>query len=119
MRKLAASLPGDSFEEYRAAWLQLIRGFHEDAWGEKNIPRKEKKPQTRESRIFWELLPYVWTFLQATLFMKLVIVYFGLRSADETAEPLPKIYVILAILFSFGSLGWFAVKHWRKEKRNP
>lgn len=120
MQNLAKSLsPTSTFFDYEQAWKQVVRDFHQTAWGEKNLAQKEPKPQTQESKIFWELFPYVWTFLQATIFMKLVIVYFGLRSVDETAEPLPKIYVVLAILFSFGSLGLFAYRHSKKEKRTP
>ena len=46
------------------AWIQIIRDFHSDQpkpfWGETRLTKKEKKPQSEEQKIFWELFTYIW-----------------------------------------------------------
>lgn len=112
MIKLASSLKGESLADYQEAWAEVVRDFHRNYWGEVRLLKKEKKPETEEKRIFWELFSYIWILLQATLVTKTAIFYFGVKSAQEdTSEG--KIYVLLAILFSFISLAWFA---YRKSK---
>lgn len=115
MKKLASALRGESFQDYEAAWVEVVRDFHQNYWGESRLLKKEKKPETEEKRIFWELFAYIWALLQATLVTKTAIFYFGIKSAqDESSEG--KIYVTLAILFSFVSLIWFAFRKSSKTK---
>ncbi|WP_374074807.1 hypothetical protein [Bdellovibrio bacteriovorus] len=115
-RKLASTVTGDSTEAYQQAWVEVVRDFHLSHWGEVRLLKKEKRPQTESQRIFWELFSYIWILVQAALVMKVVIFYFGIKSArEDTTEG--KIYVLLAILFSFISLSWFAYRK-SKSKHN-
>lgn len=114
MGKLANYVQGLKTEDYVRAWREVVRDFHKTYWGEKRLLKKERKPKTEEQKIFWELFSYIWIMLQATLVVKTAVFYFGIKSAEEdTAEG--KIYVTLAILFSFVSLFVFA---YRKSKKN-
>lgn len=115
MQKLAALLKEDTFESYQAAWVEVVRDFHQNCWGESRLPKKEKKAQTEESRVFWELFSYIWVLLQAVFITKTAVFYFGIKSAQEEDSAEGKIYVLLAILFSFVSLIWFA---YRKSKKH-
>lgn len=101
---------GQSLDE---GWKSVVRDFHRSAWEEVPLPRREKKPPSEESRIFWELFPYIWVFLQAGIIMKMVVFYFGIRSVDEAAEPTNPIWLYLAIAFSFGSLFLFAYRRYK------
>ncbi|KHD88253.1 MAG: hypothetical protein OM95_10130 [Bdellovibrio sp. ArHS] len=113
MQKLAGEVQGKTQADFQAAWVAVIRDFHLAHWGEKRLQKKEKKPETQEDRVFWEMFSYIWILLQATFVTKTAIFYFGIKSAqDDTAEG--RVYVILAIAFSFISLGWFA---YRKSKK--
>lgn len=114
MQKLAEEVQKDTREAYESAWIHVIRDFHTNYWGERRLSKKEKKPETEEKKIFWELFSYIWILLQATLVTKTAIFYFGIKSAQEDSDS-DKIYVILAILFSFGSLGWFAYRKSKKQ----
>lgn len=114
MLKLSLFLKADSREAYKEAWLEVVRDFHRDFWGEKRLAKKEKGPLTEEKKIFWELFSFIWIMLQATLVTKTAVFYFGIKSTeDESSEG--KIYVLLAILFSFISLFWFAYRKTRKS----
>lgn len=115
MEKLAKTLDGESQQNYEKAWIEVVRDFHQNCWGEVRLPKKEKPPETEEKRIFWELFSYIWMMIQATLVTKTAIFYFGLKSAQEDSDE-GKIYVILAILFSFVSLIWFAYRKSKKTK---
>jgi hypothetical protein len=114
MMKLNFFLKGNSRESYKEAWQEVVRDFHSDFWGERRLAKKEKKPVTEEKKIFWELFSYIWMMLQATLVTKTAVFYFGIKSASEDSSE-GKIYVVLAILFSFVSLLWFA---YRKSKKS-
>ncbi|KYG65932.1 hypothetical protein AZI86_02350 [Bdellovibrio bacteriovorus] len=114
MEKLAKAVHGTTREDYQKAWNEVVRDFHQNYWGEKRLLKKEKKPKTEEQKIFWELFSYIWMMLQATLVVKTAVFYFGIKSANEDSTE-GKIYVTLAILFSFVSLFFFA---YRKSKKN-
>ncbi len=117
MEKLAEALKGDGAEDYQSAWIEVVRSFHASFWGQQRLPKKEKAPISEEKKIFWELFSYIWIMLQATLITKTAVFYFGIKSAQEdTSEG--KIYVGLAILFSFISLIWFAIRKSKKTKQN-
>ncbi|KYG68191.1 hypothetical protein AZI87_02745 [Bdellovibrio bacteriovorus] len=115
MQKLAAEVQGPSRSDFQSAWISVIRDFHKNQWGEQRLLKKEKKPETKEDKIFWELFSYIWILLQATLVTKTAVFYFGIKSAEEdTTEG--RIYVLLAIAFSFISLGVFAYRKSKKKK---
>lgn len=115
MEKLAKSVHGTSREDYQKAWNETVRDFHQNYWGEKRLLKKEKKPKTEEQKIFWELFSYIWMMLQATLVVKTAVFYFGIKSANEDSSE-GKIYVTLAILFSFVSLFFFAYRKSKNDK---
>lgn len=115
MEKLAKSVQGSTRENYQTAWNGVVRDFHQIYWGEKRLLKKEKKPKTEEQKIFWELFSYIWMMLQATLVVKTAVFYFGIKSANEDSTE-GKIYVTLAILFSFVSLFIFAYRKSKKDK---
>lgn len=115
MEKLAAYLKGDSRSDYEEAWKEVVRDFHRNYWGEVRLKKKEKKPESQEKQIFWELFSYIWVMIQATLVTKTAVFYFGLKSAQEDSIE-GKVYVTLAILFSFVSLIWFAYRKSRNSK---
>jgi hypothetical protein len=115
MEKLAKSIHGENREDYKKAWNEVVREFHQNYWGEKRLLKKEKKAKTQEQKIFWELFSYIWMLLQAALVTKTVVFYLGIKSAQEDSSE-GKVYVVLAILFSFTSLIFFA---YRKSKKNP
>lgn len=112
MEKLSVQLSGENFADFEKAWLEVVRDFHREYWGEKRLLKSEKKPQTEEQKTFWELFSYIWVLLQTTFITKTVIFYFGITSAQEDSSE-GKIYVVLAILFTFVSLTSFA---YRKSK---
>jgi hypothetical protein len=115
MQKLASGLKGDSHEEYQRAWIEVVRDFHKNQWGELRLIKKEPKPETEERRIFWELFSYIFALIQATLITKTAVFYFGIKSAEEGSDE-GKVYVFLAIAFSFISLTLFALRKSRKSK---
>lgn len=114
MEKLAAQLQGDDLAAFQKAWLEVVRDFHRNNWGEQRLVKSEKKPKTEEDRIFWELFFYIWVLLQTTFITKTVIFYFGITSAQEDSSE-GKIYVVLAILFTFLSLTSFAFRKSRNK----
>jgi len=117
MEELALRVSGDDRESYEKAWAEVVRDFHREQWGEKRLLKKEKKAPTEEDRTFWELFSYIWILLQATFITKTAVFYFGIKSAQEDDSE-GKIYVLLAILFSFISLGWFAYRKSRHKNKD-
>ncbi|WII73214.1 hypothetical protein QJS83_04925 [Bdellovibrio sp. 22V] len=117
MQKLAEQLQKNPQMKVSEAWTEVVRDFHQhSAWGETRLLKKEKKPETEEDRIFWELFSYIWILLQATFIVKTVIFYFGIKSAAEDSSE-GRVYVVLAMLFSVVSLGWFAYRKSRRKTK--
>lgn len=114
MQKLALFLK-ESNNDWQTAWLKVVRDFHGSYWGEQRLQKKEKLPRSEESKTFWELFSYFWVLIQASLITKTIIMYFGLRNTEEEAAE-GKIYVILAMLFTFGSLMFFAIRKTRGKQ---
>lgn len=114
MKRLAEELLGDSASDYQQSWALVVRDFHTSFWDECRLQKKEKKKQTEEQKIFWELFSYIWMLLQAALVTKTAVFYFGIKSTEDRGTE-GKVYVVLAILFSFASLMFFA---YRKSKKN-
>ena len=115
MQKLAKKMQGRPGKEPVDYWTEVVRDFHSDYWGEVRLPKKEKKPQTEEQKIFWELFSYIWVLIQAALIMKTVVFYLGIKSAQDEGVADGKWYVFLAIAFSFLSLSFFAYRKYRKK----
>lgn len=99
------------------AWPLVVRDFHQAHWGESRLAKKEVKPQTQEQKIFWELFAYIWALLQAALVTKTAIFYFGIKSAAEDSAS-GRVWVVVAIAYSFLSLMWFARRHSKKKNDN-
>lgn len=119
MKKLAAQVRGESRQDFLSAWSDVVRDFHRNYWNERRLLKKEVKPKTEEQKIFWELFSYIWMLLQAALVTKTAVFYFGIRSTEDDSME-GKIYVILAILVSFGSLFFFAYRKSKKQDaKNP
>lgn len=114
MEKLSAQLQGETLSDFQKAWIEVVRDFHRDYWGEARLLKSEKKPETEEDRVFWELFSYIWVLLQTTFITKTIIFYFGITSAQEDSGE-GKIYVVLAILFTFISLTSFAYRKSRAK----
>lgn len=115
MHKLALLMRAQPERTMPELWVEVVRDFHSDCWGEVRLGKKEKKPQTEEQKIFWELFSYIWVLIQAALIMKTVVFFFGIKSAQEEGVAEGKWYVFLAIAFSFLSLGFFAFRRYRKK----
>lgn len=100
------------------AWPLVVRDFHQAHWGESRLSKKEVKPQTQEQKIFWELFAYIWALIQASLITKTAVFYFGINSAAQDSES-GRIWVVVAIAYSFLSLMWFARRHSKKKSEEP
>lgn len=100
------------------AWPFVVRDFHQSYWGEIRLAKKEVKPQTQEQKIFWELFAYIWALIQASLITKTAVFYFGINSAAQDSES-GRIWVVVAIAYSFISLMWFARRHSKKKSEEP
>lgn len=119
-------------EELRYIWAQVIEKFQKNYWGFKKntekpssyrepaslnltlkpqseIPKKPSKKISYKDSFF-----YIWSVLQALIITKALILVFGNQLAkDDSTEN--RILFGLVILFSFGSLFYFA---WKRRK-NP
>lgn len=115
MEKLSKHVRGARREDFEKAWIEIVREFHQDYWGEKRLLKKEKKEKTEEQKIFWELFSYILISFQALLITKTAVVYFGMSSAREGSTE-GKIYLVIAILFLVLTLIIFA---YRKSKKSP
>ncbi|HEY1078903.1 MAG TPA: hypothetical protein VGE46_02365 [Bdellovibrio sp.] len=115
MLKFAAKMHNPPGRPVQELWIEVVRDFHGDYWGEVRLEKKEKNPQTEDQKIFWELFSYIWVLIQAALIMKTVVFYFGIKSAQEEGVAEGKWYVFLAIAFSFLSLSFFAFRKYRKK----
>jgi hypothetical protein len=103
---------GQNQEIQRKIWVDLVTEFHRsNYWGfvpSKSKPIEAPKPPT----VARQIAVYFWTAFQALIVLKVIIYFFGLRVAqDNTLENW--IYLIVAVAFSWGSLGFFA---WRKHR---
>ncbi|MGZ3803993.1 MAG: hypothetical protein ACXVB4_07285 [Pseudobdellovibrionaceae bacterium] len=100
-------------ETLQVEWQKIVTDFYQHQyWGQVPQLKKPAKVLTEEQKRTRELASYIWAAFQAWIVMKLVIFYFGLEAADEPQETHWWLY--LAILFSFGSLIFFA---WRKIRK--
>ncbi|WP_413581169.1 hypothetical protein [Bdellovibrio sp. HCB288] len=103
-----------SSAQLREAWNAVVTDFHRNQyWGFAPTFEKRPKVQTEEQKTFWEMFPYVWTVIQSGLILKTAVYYFGIQSSNEpTTEN--RIYLILALATSAGTLIFFA---WRKSRK--
>ncbi|MFN7728955.1 MAG: hypothetical protein ACK5P7_07350 [Bdellovibrio sp.] len=95
------------------AWLEIVTDFHRtQQWG---LATTVNRPvRVKEDTPAREVASYVWTLIQALLVMKCVILFFGIKSAEDPS-PWMTAGLIIALAFSFGSLMYFAIRKSRKE----
>lgn len=119
IKRLKAYKGEISFSVMRDQWAQVVQDFHErDRWGFKVQSRKSEediKAEKKETEVSRELLSYIWTFFQAAIIMKIIVLYFGINSAIDQ-EGTYKYYLALAIAVSISTLLFFA---WRKSRKGP
>lgn len=98
----------------RQLWHELAVDFHRSNYW--NFPQQESDPvlpvdekALREK----EGLSYIWMALQSLIFMKIIILVFGIRYSNE--PNLQNALVFFSVLFlAFGGLFFFAYR-WRKR----
>ena len=97
------------------AWIEIVTDFHRNQqWGlQTTINRPVRVKEDTPAR---EVASYFWTMFQALFLMKCVILFFGIKSAEDPS-PWMTAGLIGALAFSFGSLVYFAVRKSRKEAR--
>lgn len=109
---VAARGAGVAAGELQSDWQKIVVDFHHTHyWGLPTQKQKPPKVLTEDQKRTRALFPYIWIAFQALIFMKIVISYFGLESADSDETPWG---LYLAFAFSFFSLVYFA---WRKYKK--
>lgn len=115
-RHLAQTMAEHQTLSAKAGWDKVRQSFKNSKyWGFTTHTEEQSSKRVNVGR---ELFAYIWTMIQALLIMKVVIFYFGLKSAAES-EPMDMVWLVLAISFSFGSLFFFAWRKSRKKKRKP
>jgi hypothetical protein len=111
-RDLSARLKRESPED---AWKNTIRDFTESGyWGYVSQSHKPAVQKTEDQKIFWKFFKYTWALFQAMILVKIAILFFGLKAA-ENPETTNQIWVWIACAFSLASLGYFA---WRNRADN-
>ena len=112
--KLALSLAENQQTPLPTHWQKIVESFHRNQyWG---FETQQNKPKLAEPEVKKEsMVPYIISAVQALIVMKLVILYFGIRSAHNENEN-DTIYLVAALLFSFSSLLFFAWKKGRNIK---
>ncbi len=114
LRHLAlASDAQETAESLNLKWTEIVRDFHQNYWGEKRLPKAEKKVLTDEQKISRELFSYILLLLQTTLVTKTLVLYFGLHSSDSTESSLT-FWLILTACFSLSSMSYFIYRQHRK-----
>lgn len=97
-----------------SAWSQVVASFHrENHWGFPVTTAKPKKVDSEDTKNAKEAFSYLWTAVQATLILKVVIYFFGLRLAQDNT-PENWAWFLGSLSFSWGSLFFFA---WRKHRK--
>lgn len=104
----------DNEEPLRMSWHKVLREFHgQSNWGfrtQLSKPKVVRPPETTDG-LGW----YLWAVFQPMTIMKVAILIFGAKVAADPRDTSSKIYLGLAILYMFSSLGFFA---WRQNKKN-
>lgn len=101
-------------EPLHVSWHKVLREFHgQSNWGFKTHRSKPKvaRPPEATDGLGW----YLWAVFQPMTITKVAILYFGTKVAADSNDTSSKIYLSLAILYMFCSLGYFA---WRQNKKN-
>lgn len=113
--QLAEARLSDPAASIADLWRQIVTDYHRSRqWGFPSSNKKEDRPA--ELTPTREVASYVWTAFQALVLMKCVILFFGLKSAEEPS-PWMTAGLVLALAFSFGSLLWFAIRKSRKGSK--
>lgn len=103
-----------SFEDLRSGWNAILVDYHrQNNWNYPVQAQKPVKELTQDQKTARELWPYIWVMIQSMIILKTAVYYFGINaSADPSASN--TVMLIIAILTSFGTLGFFA---WRKSRK--
>ena len=111
-QELSEHLQTQSPEE---AWKSVIRSFvTHSCWGFASQKKKPEAKKTEEQLIFWKFFKYAWVLFQAMILVKIAILFFGLRSAENPSQ-VSSIWIWVICLFSLASLGLFAYRN-RNDK---
>jgi hypothetical protein len=98
------------------AWGEVLREFHSSKyWGiavSVNRPKPTTKASPTEAK---KMFFYIWTAFQSLIVMKAIILFFGLVGVEDDRSDY-KIYMLLAILFSFGNLIFFAYRNLNEKE---
>lgn len=100
--------------DLKGCWNEVVTDFHRNSfWGFLPQGKKPTAELTEDQKTRREMWPYIWVLIQSGIILKTIVYYFGLRtSEDPTTEN--KIYLILALCTSAGTLIFFA---WRKSRK--
>lgn len=103
-----------SFEDLRSGWNAILVDYHRhNNWNYPVQAQKPVKELTEDQKTARELWPYIWVMIQSMIILKTAVYYFGITgSADPSTSN--TVMLVLAILTSFGTLGFFA---WRKSRK--
>jgi hypothetical protein len=95
----------------RQAWGELARDFHSNNyWGHETVAKKvkrQKKPNIALSMMITTFVSFVGT--------KCLVLFFGSREINDPSAG-NQIALIIAVMFSFGTLFYFAWKHTKLMK---
>lgn len=98
----------------KTCWNEVVTDFHrKNFWGFLPQAKKPTAALTEEQKTRREMWPYIWVLIQSGIILKTVVYYFGLRSSEDPT-PENRIYLILALCTSAGTLVFFA---WRKSRK--
>ncbi len=107
--------------EWPRLWQELAEAGHrggKDDWQASARALLAQEPELAQPdppeppSIAKQMWPYIWSAVQATIVMKIVILYYGQHAALYPEQNYGWL-LALAIAFSFGSLFYFA---WRRER---
>ncbi len=104
----------ESPESLTANWHKVLREFHgQGNWGFRALQKKPKivRPPEPTDGLGW----YLWAVFQPMTLTKVAILYFGAQVASNPKDTASKVYLGVAVLYMFFSLGFFA---WRQNKKN-
>lgn len=102
---------------FQNAWIQTVREFHTtDSRPYHFEQKKPKPPKVKASTDGLGL--YLWAIFQAMVITKVFILYFGAKVAEDPTDTASKVYLCLAIFYTFLSpayIGWKIHKRKAKE----
>lgn len=110
----------NSEKSFQEAWIQTVREFH--TTDSRPYHFEQKKPKPLKVKASTDGLGlYLWAIFQAMVITKVFILYFGAKVAEDPTDTASKIYLCLAIFYTFLSpayIGWKIHKRKAKEDSN-